>query len=340
MEGQPRCARGRGLRRGSRRHGSIGKPHLPYLTTALIELQLYRFDFNYEGIYEILSRADDAPLQVGPYDLNGIYLTFAQLSSGKRVSAAALFASIGLELDAASNVARDLDRVPIKLRHLLLHGMWLFPFRYYGVEMLILAESLVKSDPKDGNAYYRMGEAYRRIAAATQWDVEPGSAVVETPELELSPAIRSAVEQQVANVDATVLELSRQLEAESNKLVWKSVEVLSLFAALMGLLITNISVLGIQGISTAERVGLIVLMAVVMVGFFLLVRNTVFRVRDDRTGQEEVPTRAQRFSLRRPSKTAAMQERIDELEHDVARLRRSNYQFAPLLSGPSEPTGE
>lgn len=377
-----------------RRHGSIGKPHLPYVTTALIELQLYRFDFNYEGIYEVLSRADDAPLQVGPYDLNGIYLTFAQLSSGKRVSAAALFASIGLELDAASNVARDLDRVPIKLRHLLLHGMWLFPFRYYGVEMLILAESLVKSDPKDGNAYYRMGEAYRRIAAATQWDVEPGSAVVETPELELSldadptlledqnycyrravesldmairvldpqqlwlheeyknyrllvstewqvqTAIRSAVEQQVANVDAKVLELSRQLEAESNKLVWKSVEVLSLFAALMGLLITNISVLGIQGISTAERVGLIVLMAVVMVGFFLLVRNTVFRVRDDRTGQEEVRTRAQRFSLRRPSKTTAMQERIDELEHDVARLRRSNYQFAPLLSGPSEPTGE
>ena len=47
-----------------RRHGSIGKPHLPYLTTALIELQLYRFDFNYEGIYEVLSRADDAPLQL------------------------------------------------------------------------------------------------------------------------------------------------------------------------------------------------------------------------------------------------------------------------------------
>ena len=80
-----------------RRHGSVEQPRLLYLATALIELQLYRFDFNYDGIFEVLSRADDAPLQVGPYDLNGIYLTFAQLSAGKRIVPSELFSSIGLD---------------------------------------------------------------------------------------------------------------------------------------------------------------------------------------------------------------------------------------------------
>lgn len=34
-----------------RRHGSVEQPRLLYLATALIELQLYRFDFNYDGIF-------------------------------------------------------------------------------------------------------------------------------------------------------------------------------------------------------------------------------------------------------------------------------------------------
>lgn len=379
-----------------RRHGSVEQPRLLYLATALIELQLYRFDFNYDGIFEVLSRADDAPLQVGPYDLNGIYLTFAQLSAGKRIVPSELFSSIGLDPESPTNLSRHLDRVPVKLRHLLLHGLWLFPFRFYGVEMLILAESLVKSDPKDGNAYYRMGEAYRRIAAATQWDFETGPSATHAPELEqtlsadptlledqnycyrravesldmairvLDPqqlarheeyknyrllvstewqvqtAIRSAVERQVASVDEKVQALSRQLESESNQLVWKSVEVLSLFAALMGLLITNISVLGIDGISTLERVGLIGLMALIMVGFFLLVRNTVFRVREGREGPKEVRTKPQKFSLRRPRKTAELQERISGLERDIEQMRNTNYQLAPFLdsvSGEQRRTG-
>lgn len=370
-----------------RRHGSVEQPRLLYLATALIELQLYRFDFNYDGIFEVLSRADDAPLQVGSYDLNGIYLMFAQLSAGKRIVPAELFSSIGLDPESPTNLSRHLDRVPAKLRHLLLHGLWLFPFRFYGVEMLILAESLVKSDPKDGNAYYRMGEAYRRIAAATQWDFEPGPSATQALEFEqtlsadptlledqnycyrravesldmairvLDPqqlarheeyknyrllvstewqvqtAIRGAVEHQVAAVDKKVQALSRQLESESNQLVWKSVEVLSLFAALMGLLITNISVLGIDGISTLERFGLIGLMALIMAGFFLLVRNTVFRVRD---GREEVRTKAQKFALRRPRKTAMLQARITELEREIAQMRNTNYQLAPFLDSASE----
>ena len=372
-----------------RRHGSVEQPRLLYLATALIELQLYRFDFNYDGIFDVLGRADDVPLQVGPYDLNGIYLTFAQLSAGKRVAPADLFSSIGLEPESPTNLSRHLDRVPVKLRHLLLHGLWLFPFRFYGVEMLILAESLVKSDPKDGNAYYRMGEAYRRIAAATQWDVEAQSSAPQAFEFEqtlvadpalledqnycyrravesldmairvldpqqlarheeyknyrllvstewqLQTAIRSAVERQVAGVDERVQALSRQLESESNQLVWKSVEVLSLFAALMGLLITNISVLGIESISTLERIGLICLMALIMVGFFLLVRNTVFRVREDREGPKEVRTKAQKFTLRRRRKTDVLQARINELENEIERMRNTNYQLAPFLGSAS-----
>lgn len=373
-----------------RRHGSVMQSRLQYLASALIELQLYRFDFNYDGIFEVLSRADDAPLQIGPYDLNGIYLTFAQLSAGRRVVPEELFASIGLDPDSPTNLSRKLDRVPVKLRHLLLHGLWLFPFRFYGIEMLILAESLVKSDPKDGNAYYRMGEAYRRIASATKWDVDTESLAVQSLELEqtlnsdpalledqnycyrravesldmairvLDPtqlarheeyknyrllvstewqvqtAIRGAVERQVATVDAKVQELSRQLEEESNQLVWKSVEVLSLFAALMGLLVTNISVLGISGVSTTERIGLVAFMAVIMISFFLLVRNTVFRVRDDRTGHREIQTKPQRFMLRRPRKTERLQGQIAELQREVERIRHTNYQFAPLLGGTAE----
>ena len=147
----------------------------------------------------------------------------------------------------------------------------------------------------------------------------------------MQTAIRSAVERQVASVDEKVQALSRQLESESNQLVWKSVEVLSLFAALMGLLITNISVLGIDSISTFERIGLIGLMALIMVGFFLLVRNTVFRVREGREGPKEVRTKPQKFSLRRPRKTAELQQRISELERDIERMRNTNYQLAPFL---------
>lgn len=151
----------------------------------------------------------------------------------------------------------------------------------------------------------------------------------------MQTAIRSAVERQVASVDEKVQALSRQLESESNQLVWKSVEVLSLFAALMGLLITNISVLGIDSISTFERIGLIGLMALIMVGFFLLVRNTVFRVREGREAPEEVRTKAQKFSPRRPRKTAELQGRITELEREIERMRNTNYQLAPLLDSAS-----
>lgn len=358
-----------------------------YLVCALIELQLYRFDFNYSGIFEVLSRADDDPLVVGPFDLNAIYYTFAQLSSGRKVTTRQIFNAVGVK--DPENIALDLNRVPIKIRHLLLHGMWLFPFRYYGLEMLLLSQSLIQADPKDGNAYYRRGEAYRRIAASADWDVAGESGELEKEHLELNltdgahqlsdrdycyrraiesldmairvvdpkdlarhdeyknyrllvstewqvqTAIRSAVEQQVAEVDEKVRVLSRQLETESNQLMWKSVEVLSLFAALMGLLITNISVVGIQGISTLERVLLIALMGVILVVFYLLVRNTVYRVRDEAGKHKEVPTRAEKIGVlrRRRTETERLKEEVAVLRTKLGTLETNGWKYAPLFPG-------
>ena len=79
-----------------------------------------------------------------------------------------------------------------------------------------------------------------------------------------------------------------------------------------------------------------------MVGFFLLVRNTVFRVREGREGPKEVRTKPQKFSLRRPRKTAELQERISGLERDIEQMRNTNYQLAPFLdsvSGEQRRTG-
>lgn len=136
-----------------------------YLVTVLIELQLYRFDFNYEGIRDVLGRAEDEPLVIGDLDLNSVYLIFARLNAGRAVNPRSIFEAVGVKNSPPQDPATGLTSVPTKIKHLLLHGMWLFPMGYYGWEMLAFAESLLRSNPSDANAHYRRGEAYRRIAA-------------------------------------------------------------------------------------------------------------------------------------------------------------------------------
>ncbi|WIM68968.1 hypothetical protein QP027_06255 [Corynebacterium breve] len=290
----------------------------------LIELQLHRFNFDSDGIRRVLDLAEDAPLRFGKLNLNHVFLTFSRLLAGRRIDPRAIYQAVGIEAPEGTDSV-SLEDVPVKIKHLLLHAMWLFPQGEYGEEMLVFSESiLADNSPSDFNAHYRRAEAYRRLAA-TRGTPDHDRAVPITDrfsgytsttsdalyaealrsihmaiknlpadanelhaefvtyrmmiatERQVHDSIRRRMGRELEHVRAQVDAMSERIEQESRNGLLRSIEILALFLAVIGIMSFNISMVGLTGASSWERIGLVVLFAAILFVFYWLVHVTVYR---------------------------------------------------------------
>ena len=328
-----------------------GKSRTAEFALILIELQLHRFNFDHDGIRRVLDMANDAPLRFHnlsvTVNLNQVFLTFARLLSGRRIDPQHVFDAVGVT--QKDRTASQLESVPLKIKHLMLHGLWLYPNTEYGEQILAFSEAILRyHSPNDVIAHYRRAEGYRRMAAieaAPRSDVfsghtvrsrddfyaealhsvqmaiknlSPGETVLHgefvsyrmmiATERQVQNSIRDRVDAELAHVAAEVERMSEKIEAESRNSLLRSIEILSVFLAVIGVLSFNISLAGLEQVGTLERFGLILTAGVILGAFSWLVHVAVYR----HTHAEPAVVKTRRKQIRQlQQRIAALEERTN-----------------------------
>lgn len=237
--------------------------------------------------------------------------------------------------------------MPLKLKHLMLHGLWLYPDTEYGEQILAFSEAILRyHSPNDYIAHYRRAEGYRRMAAieaAPRSDVFSGHTVrsrddfyaealhsvqmaiknlpadatalhgefvsyrmMIATERQVQNSIQGRVDAELAHVGAEVERMSERIEAESRNSLLRSIEILSVFLAVIGVLSFNISLAGLEQIGTFERFGLILTAGVILGAFSWMVHVAVYR----HTHAEPVVMKTRRKQIRElQQRIAALEER-------------------------------
>ena len=315
----------------------------------LIELQLHRFNFDHDGIRRVLDMANDAPLRFHDLsvtvNLNQVFLTFARLLSGRRIDSQHVFDAVGVSHGDKELTASQLESVPLKIKHLMLHGLWLYPDTEYGEQILAFSEAILRyHSPNDFVAHYRRAEGYRRMAAieaAPRSDLFSGHTVrtrddfyaealhsvqmaiknlpadatvlhgefvsyrmMIATERQVQNSIQGRVDEELAHVSTEVGRMSEKIEAESRNSLLRSIEILSVFLAVIGVLSFNISLAGLENVGTLERFGLILTAGVILGAFSWMVHVAVYR----HTHAEPVVVKTRRKQIRE------LQQRIAVLE--------------------------
>lgn len=321
----------------------------------LIELQLHRFNFDHDGIRRVLDMANDAPLRFHnlsvTVNLNQVFLTFARLLSGRRIDPQHVFDAVGVQhSEGQDSAVAQLEPVPLKLKHLMLHGLWLYPDTEYGEQILAFSEAILRyHSPNDFVAHYRRAEGYRRMAAveaAPRSDVFSGHTVrsrddfyaealhsvqmaiknlpadatalhgefvsyrmMIATERQVQNSIQGRVDEELAHVAAEVERMSEKIEAESRNSLLRSIEILSVFLAVIGVLSFNISLAGLENVGTLERFGLILTAGVILGAFSWMVHVAVYR----HTHAEPVVVKTRRKQIRQlQQRIAALEERTKD----------------------------
>ena len=321
----------------------------------LIELQLHRFNFDHDGIRRVLGMASDAPLRFHnlsvTVNLNQVFLTFARLLAGRRIDPQHVFDAVGVpHSDGQDTAVSQLEPVPLKIKHLMLHGLWLYPDTEYGEQILAFSEAILRyHSPNDFVAHYRRAEGYRRMAAveaAPRSDVFSGHTVrsrddfyaealhsvqmaiknlppdatalhaefvsyrmMIATERQVQHSIQGRVDAELAHVSAEVERMSEKIEAESRNSLLRSIEILSVFLAVIGVLSFNISLAGLENVGTLERFGLILTAGVILGAFSWMVHVAVYR----HTHAEPVVVKTRRKQIRElQQRIAALEERTKD----------------------------
>ena len=321
----------------------------------LIELQLHRFNFDHDGIRRVLDMASDAPLRFHnlsvTVNLNQVFLTFARLLAGRRIDPQHVFDAVGVpHSDGQDTAVSQLEPVPLKIKHLMLHGLWLYPDTEYGEQILAFSEAILRyHSPNDFVAHYRRAEGYRRMAAveaAPRSDVFSGHTVrsrddfyaealhsvqmaiknlpadatalhaefvsyrmMIATERQVQHSIQGRVDTELAHVSAEVERMSEKIEAESRNSLLRSIEILSVFLAVIGVLSFNISLAGLENVGTLERFGLILTAGVILGAFSWMVHVAVYR----HTHAEPVVVKTRRKQIRElQQRIAALEERTKD----------------------------
>ena len=320
----------------------------------LIELQLHRFNFDHDGIRRVLDFASDAPLRFHnlsvKVNLNQVFLTFARLLSGRKIDPRHVFDAVGVSPGDQECAASQLESVPLKIKHLILHGLWLYPDTEYGEQILAFSEAILRyHSPNDFVAHYRRAEGYRRMAAidaAPRSDVFSGHTVrsrddfyVEAlhsvqmaikhlppdanslhgefvsyrmmiaTERQVQNSIQGRVDEELAHVSGEVERMAQKIEAESRNSLLRSIEILSVFLAVIGVLSFNISLAGLEHVGTFERFGLMLTVGVILGTFSWLVHLAVYR----HTHAEPAVFRTRRKHITQlQRRITALEERIND----------------------------
>lgn len=283
---------------------------------AVMLLQAARFDFNYREVRRITSLLTGCDEYFGEFKA---YKLFSRLASAHD--------SVE-ESEVASFLERD---IPLKIRHLVLHGMWLDPEGRYSELMIELANRILDDEPRDVVAMLRLAEAYRRQhryqeairsldrgidlndpSNVRMHDDFTRQRVVTNQEWQ----IWNAVQEHQASLDTQLLEYSENLREEQYAMLFRIVEILGLFFAIVGIFATSISLATLGELAAGQRV-LIIASGGGVLACFVLLLHFILKPRDENWTKLVLETiRRKEFrKMQKEIKQDIMSEIFDMLEN-------------------------
>ncbi|MDO5511997.1 hypothetical protein [Corynebacterium sp.] len=257
---------------------------------AILALQGSRFDFDHRRMHQILSIIGPDLLAEG--NLGEAFEQFARLAAGEVVPTD----DIRAVADAGAAV---------KVQHLVLHGLWLSPHATYGSLLVEIGRRLIRQNPTDANAWMRRADGHRRLhdyqAALDAIDTAiyhlPADRLTIhddfarqrlfiTNEWQMHDMITTLGQDQQNHLRTTVSAYGEKLRTEYQSMVFRVMEILALFTALIGLLAATVGTAVAGSLSMWERIAVMSGASLFLIFFFVMVRVLS---RPDRRTYVELP---------------------------------------------------
>lgn len=243
---------------------------------ALFALQGARFDFDHRRMQQILGLIE--PTSLAEEQLGDAFMIFVRLAAGEDVPDAEI-------ADVAPAGA------PLKIQHLVLHGLWLSPHSRYGGRLVDLGTRIIRLNPADANAWMRRADGHRRrseyMAALDAIDtaiyhLPPDQLAIHddfarqrlfiTTESQLHDKISRLGEEQQEILRTSVSAYGENLRSEYHAMLFRVMEILALFTALIGLLAAAVGASVAGDLSMWERIGVVASASVFLMFFFIMIR--------------------------------------------------------------------
>ena len=279
------------------------EPKVVRFAYAYLALQAARFDFDYRLINRILGVIDDDEA-IEYSNFGEGFAMFAALAEGADV-----------DVDAIERLAKP--GANVKLQHLVLHGMWLYPGDRYGEQLVQIGTRLIRSDARDANAWMRRAEGHRRLGEHREAVEALDTAISLLDEnsrevhadfvrqrmmVTYEMGIMANIDEKVAAVEAVIAERgdaqveklhgivdehSNTLKRQFQDMMFRIMEVIALFVALIGVLAATIGTSLAAGLSLGGRIAILASASIFLVFFFVMIhvlaRPRAERTRKDRT---------------------------------------------------------
>ena len=261
----------------------IGDPK-EHWAVAIMLLQAARFDFNYNAVRKIGLLLDKKDEHFGEFTA---FEMFAAMASPH-------FKVEEEQIEEFLKTSR-----PDKIQHLLLHGMWLAPSGEYADSLVWLSNQVIHENPTDVVAHLRLAEGYRRKnsygdairtldrgieinspSETKMHDDFTRQRIVTTQEAQIWHTLRRHQD----SLEQQVIEYGEKLRNEQYVMLFRIVEILALFFAIVGIFATSISLASLGELSGSERVLIIGAGGVILVLFILLL-HFILRPKNDRKWQ-------------------------------------------------------
>lgn len=278
---------------------------------AIMLLQAERFDFNYTGVRGVCSMLNKQDEFFGEFTAFNMFSAMA--SPHDRIPEKEIHDFLKVR------------RAP-KIQHLLLHGMWLSPEGEYSETMVLVSNQVLDDNPRDIVAHLRLAEGlrrkheYKRAVRILDRGIELNDSrdtkihedftrqrIVTTKEGQMWVLLKKHQE----SLDDQILEYSEKIRNEQYSMLFRIVEILALFFAIVGLFATSVSLASLGDLSVGQRLSIIFAGGVVLIMFVLLL-HFILRPESDRWWIE----RRQDISARKwkAKRDAWRSEVVDEIE--------------------------
>lgn len=272
-------------------------------TYAYLALQAARFDFDYRLINRILGILDDDPA-IEYANFGRGFAMFAALAEGGDVAVE--------DIDALSKAGAN-----VKLQHLVLHGLWLYPEDGYGEQIVQIGTRLIRLNPNDSNAWMRRAEGHRRLGeygdAVEALDTAISLLDANSREIhadyvrqrmmityergiianidEKVTAVEESLSEhgdvQVDKLRGIVEEHTVTLKRQFQDMMFRIMEVIALFVALIGVLAATIGTSLADDLELWERLVILSSASIFLIFFFWMI-HVLARPRDSEAKEVEL----------------------------------------------------
>lgn len=265
-------------------------------TYLYLALSFSRFNFNVEALADLLNAGRGEFLDSKIKNLGQAFHLFTQLYRGNDVA----------EKDIEAFTANTEN---LRALNIVLQGMYLCPNGGYGQQMLETARKFLDKNTDDPQVWMRLGIGYKRI---NDWDtgrdrLEKAMRLLRSDQIDIHTqyaferelmlyekhqhdtveqaqlAMNERVEETIRKVEAAsaqqaeqfhklIAEANEQMRQSSHEMLFRIMEILGLFLAVVGLLASVIGVSLAGDLTMWERITVIASASIFMIFFFIMIR--------------------------------------------------------------------